>query len=63
MIPVHLVEAAGHLGIVAGHHQPGGAGEGVDAVEALEHLGQARDELHRVAALDVAVGVRRTDRP
>src|SRR5207247_5230486 len=55
---LHLLEAVGHLRIVAGHHQLLLARERVDGLEGVEHLGEAGDDLHGLARLHVVVEVR-----
>src|SRR5436309_9888801 len=54
----HGLETIGHQRIVAGHDQPGRAGEPIDGLEGAQHLGQARYDLNRLAGLDVPVEVR-----
>src|SRR5713101_3412294 len=59
-----LLEAVGDERVVAGDDQLLLAGEGVDGLEGLEHLGQVGDDLHGLARLHVVVevrGIRRED--
>src|SRR5262244_3116461 len=55
---LHGLEAVGHLRVVAGHHELLFARQHVDGLERVEHLGQARDDLHGLARLHVVVEVR-----
>src|SRR5262245_53009871 len=58
----HRLEPIGHQRIVTGHDQPPGAGQPVDRLEGGQHFGQVRDDLNRLAGLDVPVEVRRVGR-
>src|SRR5215831_20026960 len=56
------LEALGNLRVVARDDELRGYCQAIDRLEGREHLGQARDDLHGLACLDVVIEVRRIRR-